>query len=179
MIKKIMLIISLVVIVIGSIILYDRHKHIRYENIFYENHIEIRDGLFFDAPNGKWLDLSDEMLMNWTNVFVDGYNHLFCTWDNIYNMYTNWAYKIKKDGPPYLLRVIEKDIYDRRTIANPVDYIYYYGEVEGLKISYDYLNDSIYVKIESKTKTIELDIYKEHKEVLEKVVLKAIDVLKD
>ena len=178
MIKKIMFIISLVVIVIGSILLYDRHKHIRYDNVFYENHVEIRDGLFFDAPNGRWLDLSDEMFMNWTNVFVDGYNYLLCTWDNTYNMYTHWAYTLEEGGQPYLLGVIEKDIYDRRTYANPVDYLYY-GEVEGLKISYDYLTDYLYVKIESKTKTIELDIYKEHKEVLEKVVLKAIDVLKD
>ena len=175
--RKIKLLIA-VVLLFCSIILIDRHKHIEHdydhEGISY---ITITDGIFVNVPHGKWLDLSDDMNVSWTNMFVDKYNYLLCTWKNNYSMATQWVY-YDYGGQPFLLSVVENDMNFNKKILTPVEYTYY-GEIEGLKIHYGYLNNSIYVKIESKTKIIEINLYKEHKEVLERVVLKAIDVLKD
>ena len=67
---------------------------------------------------------------------------------NNYSMATQWVY-YDYGGQPFLLSVVENDMNFNKKILTPVEYTYY-GEIEGLKIHYGYLNNSIYVKIESK-----------------------------
>ena len=176
--KKTLITIIVLVLSLGAWIFVDRYNHIQ---VFSEYEgktvLDIYDSTWVEPIKGRWLNLEDECKVYNNFIYVDDFNPISRTWKESYSMYTIWIY-YDDSGQPLPLTVTESDIYFTPNFMPDYDYKYY-DEIDGIKVYYEKIDSSLYLKLESKTKIITFNISIYHQDRLEGFVEKAIEVLND